>query len=63
METMTESRKQVVAGVTAPQLGEALIREIFPSVTAIPAAAPAAPRRNCPRVSIDSFSWRSCAVM
>jgi hypothetical protein len=39
MEPMTESRKQVVTGVTPPQLGEALIREIFPSVTAIPAAA------------------------
>jgi hypothetical protein len=36
---MGNPREQVVAGVVPPQLGEALIREKFPSVAAIPAVA------------------------
>lgn len=32
-------RKQVVVGVVPPQLGEALIREAFPSLAAFPAVA------------------------
>jgi hypothetical protein len=36
---MVNAREQVVTGVVAPQAGEALIREVFPSVAAIPAVA------------------------
>jgi hypothetical protein len=36
---MSNVREQVVTGVVPPQLGEALIREVFPSVAAIPAVA------------------------
>src|SRR5262249_43871948 len=33
MTTMTADRKQAVTGVLPPQLGEAIIREVWPSVT------------------------------
>jgi hypothetical protein len=33
MVTMIEDRKQAVTGVMPPQLGEAIIREVWPSVT------------------------------
>lgn len=33
MPTMTADRKQAVTGVTPPQLGEAIIREVWPAVT------------------------------
>jgi hypothetical protein len=36
---MLEVRKQVVTGVVPPQLGEALIREVWPSVAAYPRVA------------------------
>jgi hypothetical protein len=36
---MVNARDQVIAGVVAPQAGEALIREVFPSVAAMPAVA------------------------
>lgn len=36
---MYELRQQAVTGVVPPQLGEALIREVFPSVAAHPAVA------------------------
>lgn len=39
MATTTGDRKQAVTGVTPPQLGEAIIREVWPSVTAQPALA------------------------
>jgi hypothetical protein len=40
MTIMTVDRKQAVTGVTPPQLGEAIIREVWPSVTdASPALA------------------------
>lgn len=34
MPTMTDMRKQAVTGLTPPQLGEAMIRQVYPSVTA-----------------------------
>lgn len=37
--TMNEMREQVVTGVVPPALGEALIREAWPSVTAFPMVA------------------------
>jgi hypothetical protein len=36
---MVNARDQVITGIVAPQAGEALIREVFPSVAAIPAVA------------------------
>jgi hypothetical protein len=33
MTTMTADRKQAVTGILPPQLGEAIIREVWPSVT------------------------------
>ena len=36
---MIDSRQQVVTGLVPPQLGEAKIREVWPSVTAHPAVA------------------------
>jgi hypothetical protein len=36
---MNDVRRQVVTGVVPPQLGEALIREVWPSVAAHPAVA------------------------
>jgi PH (Pleckstrin Homology) domain-containing protein len=36
---MVNARDQVITGVVAPQAGEALIREVFPSVAAMPAVA------------------------
>ncbi len=36
---MIDVRKQAVTGVVPPELGEAVIREIWPSVTTVPAAA------------------------
>jgi hypothetical protein len=36
---MRDSRKQIVTGLVPPQLGEAKIREVWPSVTAHPAVA------------------------
>lgn len=41
MTTMNETRVQPVTGLTPPQLGEALIREAYPSVTRFPAVASA----------------------
>jgi hypothetical protein len=39
MPSMTDLRQQAVAGLMPPQVGEALIREVFPSVTANPGFA------------------------
>jgi hypothetical protein len=39
MVAMTDGRNQVVTGVVPPQAGEAMIRELFPSVAAHPAMA------------------------
>jgi hypothetical protein len=39
MPAMADMRKQAVTGVIPPQLDEAVIREVWPSVTASPAAA------------------------
>jgi hypothetical protein len=39
MGAMTDGRKQVITGVVPPQAGEAMIRELFPSVAAHPGAA------------------------
>jgi hypothetical protein len=39
MGIMQEMRQQAVTGIVAPQVGEALIREVFPSVAAHPAVA------------------------
>src|SRR5262245_42003567 len=39
MPAMMDARKQVVTGVVPPQLEEALIREAWPSVAAVPAVA------------------------
>ncbi|SRR5579883_1358041 len=36
---MQEMRQQAVTGIVAPQVGEALIREVFPSVAAHPGVA------------------------
>jgi hypothetical protein len=36
MGTMTDGRRQIITGVVAPQLGEALIRELYPSVARRP---------------------------
>ena len=36
---MQDMRQQVVTGIVPPQVGEALIREVFPSVAAHPAVA------------------------
>jgi hypothetical protein len=36
---MIDSRKQIVTGLVPPQIGEAKIREVWPSVTAHPAVA------------------------
>jgi hypothetical protein len=36
---MTADRKQAVTGVLPPQLGEAMIREVWPSVTDVPGLA------------------------
>jgi hypothetical protein len=36
---MIDSRKQIVTGLVPPQLGEAKIREVWPSVTAHPGVA------------------------
>jgi hypothetical protein len=33
MQTMTDAREQPVTGVVAPEIAEALIREVWPSVT------------------------------
>lgn len=41
MTTLNEVRAQPVTGLTPPQLGEALIREAYPSVTRFPAVASA----------------------
>lgn len=37
--TMNDSRRQAIAGLFPPQLGEALIRQAWPSVAAFPAIA------------------------
>jgi hypothetical protein len=42
MPSMTDVRRQAVAGVVPPQLDEALIRETWPSVATVPAVASAA---------------------
>jgi hypothetical protein len=39
MGTMTDGRNQVITGVVPPQINEALIREVFPSVARHPAVA------------------------
>src|SRR3954467_12039351 len=39
MPAMTDVRSQVVTGVVPPQQGEALIREVWPSVSAVPGAS------------------------
>lgn len=39
MSTMTEMSQQAVTGLVPPQIGEALIREAWPSVAAAPGAA------------------------
>src|SRR2546430_14838021 len=39
MGTMVEGRRQIVTGVVAPQFGEAVIRETWPSVAATPTVA------------------------
>ena len=39
MGAMTDGRNQVITGVVPPQAGEAMIRELFPSVAAHPAVA------------------------
>jgi hypothetical protein len=39
MPVMAEVKTQAVAGVTSPQVGEALIRDAWPGVTSNPAAA------------------------
>jgi len=44
MPVMVESRSQAVAGVTAPQHAEALIRDAWPGVASAPAAAALAKR-------------------
>ncbi len=39
MPVMTDTRQQAVTGLVPPQVGEALIREVWPSVAAVPGAA------------------------
>ena len=39
MPSMLDMGQQVATGVVPPQLGEAVIREVWPSVTIIPAVA------------------------
>ena len=39
MPSMTDVRSQAVTGLVPPQQGEALIREIWPSVSAVPGAS------------------------
>jgi Bacterial PH domain len=39
MGIMTEGRKQIVSGLIPPQVGEAMVRQAFPSVAATPAIA------------------------
>src|SRR2546421_12223877 len=39
MGTMVEGKRQIITGVVAPQFGEAIIRETWPSVAATPAVA------------------------
>jgi Bacterial PH domain len=39
MPSMLDVGQQVATGVVPPQLGEAVIREVWPSVTIVPAAA------------------------
>src|SRR5438477_13146581 len=39
MVAMSDGRSQVITGVVPPQAGEAMIRELFPSVAAHPAMA------------------------
>ena len=39
MPTMPDARKQAVTGLIPPQVGEAVIRIVWPSVAAIPPVA------------------------
>jgi hypothetical protein len=39
MASVSEARGQAVTGVVPPQLAEAMIREVWPAVTSVPAAA------------------------
>jgi hypothetical protein len=46
MVSMIDGRKQVITGVIAPEAGEAMIRELFPSVARRPAVAGLGKRLN-----------------
>src|SRR6266511_1760210 len=39
MQSMTDNRKQAITGLIPPLQGEAIIRQVWPSVTAFPAIA------------------------
>ena len=57
---MIDVRKQVVTGVVPPQLDEAIIREVFPSVASFPLAALG--KRLQKTIILAPFGWLLLAV-
>src|SRR4051794_39302631 len=56
MPTLADVRDQAVTGVTAPQTGEAIIRDVWQSVTAHP--GPASLARTCYRsIILAPVGW------
>src|SRR5262249_9744925 len=63
MTTMTADRKQAVTGVLPPQLGEAIIREVWPSVTGMQPGLAALGEKMQRTIVLAPLAWLMLAPL